>query len=105
MSLLAEKLAGVVFTCRGCGCGCDDNHACIDGRGRPCSWALLDIETPTGVCSTCAERNHWHPFALAAMGAATEQEAAQAVYLFARLAPDLCEREGGLLELLADEAA
>lgn len=34
--------------CRGC--GCTDSHACPDG----CSWVLLDIETPSGICSPCA---------------------------------------------------
>lgn len=33
------------MTCRGC--GCDDNHACID-RGVPCHWAA------PGLCSACA---------------------------------------------------
>jgi hypothetical protein len=35
-------------------CGCDDDHACITDDG-PCAWVLLDVETPTGVCSACAE--------------------------------------------------
>jgi len=46
-------------TCRGC--GCDDTHACIEG----CSWVLLDIDTPTGVCSVCAEAVGWDPRVLA----------------------------------------
>lgn len=33
------------MTCRGC--GCTDNHACID-RGVPCHWAA------PGLCSACA---------------------------------------------------
>jgi hypothetical protein len=45
-----------VITCRGC--DCDDNHACITGDG-PCHWVLLDIETPTGICSSCAELYGW----------------------------------------------
>lgn len=65
MSLLHDKLAeanidpravliGDVTTCNGC--GCDDNHACIDARGRPCSWFVLDIATATGLCTACAAR-------------------------------------------------
>ena len=41
-----------LITCRGC--GCDDDHACVDERGRPCAWVLLDLGSATGVCSTCA---------------------------------------------------
>lgn len=54
-------------TCRGC--GCDDDHACIDPATRePCSWALLDTEAASGICTTCAERAGWHPIALLAVG-------------------------------------
>ena len=52
-------------TCRGC--GCDDDHACLTSDG-PCSWVLLDISQPTGVCSVCAEDLGWHPRALATVG-------------------------------------
>ena len=52
-------------TCRGC--GCDDNHACVTAAG-PCAWVLLDVETPTGVCSACAEMFRWHPALLATIG-------------------------------------
>lgn len=38
--------------CRGC--GCTDDRACIS-FGEPCTWVLLDIATPTGFCSFCAE--------------------------------------------------
>jgi hypothetical protein len=38
--------------CRGC--GCTDSHACVTAAG-PCCWVLLDIETPSGVCSACAQ--------------------------------------------------
>jgi hypothetical protein len=71
MSLLADKLAeahaaargvmiGDVIVCRSC--GCTDNDACIDRLGRPCSWVLLDIDRPNGICSACAERAGWHRF-------------------------------------------
>lgn len=49
-------------TCRGC--GCTDSHACPGG----CSWVLLDLPTPTGVCSACAEDLGWEPMALAMVG-------------------------------------
>jgi len=65
MSLLYDKLAeadtdartlliGDVCSCREC--GCDDNHACVDARGKSCAWFLLDILTPTGICTFCATR-------------------------------------------------
>jgi hypothetical protein len=39
--------------CRGC--GCSDLRACPGG----CSWVMLDIETPSGFCSECAEYVEW----------------------------------------------
>jgi hypothetical protein len=41
--------------CRGC--GCNDNRACPGG----CAWVLLDIDTPSGICSTCAADMEWRP--------------------------------------------
>jgi hypothetical protein len=41
--------------CRGC--GCNDLAACAGG----CSWVLLDVATPTGVCSQCAKEWEWNP--------------------------------------------
>lgn len=32
------------------GCGCDDQHACADVDGTPCSWAA------EGLCSACVHR-------------------------------------------------
>ena len=58
--------AGALIVCRGC--SCDDNHACIDARGQPCSWVLLDVDTPTGVCSSCAEELDWDYEALQLVG-------------------------------------
>ena len=69
MTLIIGHAKSAVI-CRAC--GCDDNHACVDARGRPCSWVLLDLDAPTGVCSACANRMHWHPIGLAAMGRAGE---------------------------------
>jgi hypothetical protein len=56
-------LLGEARTCRGC--GCDDNHACVTDAG-PCSWALLDVDDDTGICSACAEILQWDPQLLAA---------------------------------------
>jgi len=39
--------------CRGC--GCTDLHACPGG----CSWALLDLYQPSGICSQCADEMDW----------------------------------------------
>lgn len=44
--------------CRGC--GCTDDRACIS-FGEACTWVLVDIATPTGFCSFCAEDCEWDP--------------------------------------------
>jgi hypothetical protein len=44
---------GIIYFCRYC--GCDDLNACVDENGHPCAWVLLDVETPSGICSACAE--------------------------------------------------
>lgn len=54
--------------CRGC--GCTDSAACVGG----CSWTLMDIETPTGVCSQCAEALDWNWRAFITLG--DEEDAA-----------------------------
>lgn len=48
--------------CRGC--GCTDSRACITDAG-PCSWALVDVETATGICSACAAEMDWDPAMMA----------------------------------------
>lgn len=53
MHLIGERI------CRGC--GCTDGRACPGG----CAWVLLDVRTPTGVCSECAEEMEWEPEVLA----------------------------------------
>ena len=64
MLIIGDRPEGL-RTCRGC--GCDDNHACITEDG-PCAWVLLDIGSPTGVCSACAEAVQWDPRHLACYG-------------------------------------
>lgn len=34
-------------------CGCTDSNACVTTEG-PCCWVLMDVDTPTGICSACA---------------------------------------------------
>lgn len=53
-------------TCRGC--GCTDTRACIGG----CSWVLIDVRFPTGICSACAQVLEWDPQALAEVGLGEE---------------------------------
>ena len=36
------------------GCGCDDNHACVDELGTPCHW-IARVED-RGICSECGRR-------------------------------------------------
>lgn len=46
---------GGPIVCRGC--GRDDRHACIDpATGESCSWFLIDLAYPDGICSACAKR-------------------------------------------------
>jgi hypothetical protein len=52
-------------TCRGC--GCTDSNACVV-NGIACSWILLDVHTPTGVCTVCALDLDYDPAALATIG-------------------------------------
>lgn len=42
-----------IFTC--IGCGCDDEHACINENKTPCHWLKFDVRKKIGVCSECAE--------------------------------------------------
>jgi hypothetical protein len=68
-------LETLMRTCRAC--GCDDDHACAGDAtfgAPPCYWVLLDIETPTGVCSTCAAELAWHPIVLLNIGREDEPE-------------------------------
>lgn len=57
MTIIGER------TCRGC--GCTDRHACPGG----CSWVLLDIDGPSGICSQCADYFEWQPVILHNVGA------------------------------------
>lgn len=68
-----------VRLCRGC--GCDDDHACITEHG-PCAWVLLDIDTPTGICSACAVEMGFDPQILgAALCPAVAEALARAGFL------------------------
>jgi len=33
------------------GCGCDDEHACVDGFDEPCGWVEVDRNLGIGICS------------------------------------------------------
>jgi hypothetical protein len=78
-----DQRAAALRLCRGC--GCDDDHACMTPDG-PCSWTLLDAGTPTGVCSSCAQRVDFHPLALVSIGR-DEDEEIETILAFAELAP------------------
>lgn len=58
----SPDISSRIRTCR-C-CGCTDLRACPGG----CSWVLIDIETPTGVCSQCAVELEWSPADLLNVG-------------------------------------
>ncbi|MBP2858656.1 hypothetical protein J8657_13700 [Dickeya oryzae] len=43
------------------GCGCDDNHACVDEFHDVCGWLAVDRNKKLGVCSFCSEHlERWH---------------------------------------------
>lgn len=46
-SIAIGPLRNAVARC--IGCGCDDNHACVDG----CYWVRVDRSIGFGVCSQC----------------------------------------------------
>ncbi len=35
------------------GCGCTDNHACVNEWHEPCHWLKVDHRAGLGVCSAC----------------------------------------------------
>lgn len=37
------------------GCGCDDEHACLDAFDEPCFWLIVDRQARLGVCSQCPQ--------------------------------------------------
>lgn len=37
------------------GCGCDDDHACIDWLELPCTWVRIDRTAGVGLCSECLD--------------------------------------------------
>lgn len=71
MKIFGVTKANVLRTCRGC--GCDDNNACETGDG-PCAWVLLDIDTPSGICSACADEFGWRPTLMINVGREEEPE-------------------------------
>jgi hypothetical protein len=48
-----RRYAGPPPPCQCIGCGCDDNHACPDLLGDPCSWLVQSETGRLGVCSRC----------------------------------------------------
>lgn len=71
--------------CRTCrGCGCTDARACLGG----CAWYLLDVGTPSGVCSVCAVQLQLHPVLLDTVGTDAMDDVGQSI--FAHLA---CARD------------
>jgi hypothetical protein len=36
------------------GCGCDERHACVEGRREPCRWLEVSPSGAAGICSACA---------------------------------------------------
>lgn len=57
--MMPDRRATMKRICRGC--GCTDDHACITDDGEACSWVLLDIMSPSGICSFCADEYEWNP--------------------------------------------
>lgn len=60
--------------CRGC--GCTEHNACTvttPAGPQGCSWVLLDMDTPTGICSACAIMTGWDQGAMIALGFAAPE--------------------------------
>lgn len=58
-------------------CGCTEDEACVvglgsDGKPIGCSWVLLDVRAPTGICSACAVKLRWSSRAMGAIGTSDE---------------------------------
>lgn len=52
----AVKKKLIVCVC--IGCGCDDQHACLDLFDTPCHWLRRDKRRHVGVCSNCTSYFH-----------------------------------------------
>lgn len=37
------------------GCGCDDDHPCVDAFEEACCWVEIDRTEGVGVCSCCPD--------------------------------------------------
>lgn len=37
------------------GCGCDEQHACVDRDGRGCRWVEISPSGAAGICSECED--------------------------------------------------
>lgn len=71
MTATARVLVAPVPQLRTCrGCGCTDLRACPGG----CAWVLLDIDAPSGICSTCAEAFEWDALQMANEGWYRDEE-------------------------------
>lgn len=56
-------------------CGCTEHNACTvrtPAGLAGCSWVLVDIDTPTGICSACAIKLRWDQQAFHFIGFADE---------------------------------
>jgi uncharacterized protein (DUF2384 family) len=42
------------------GCGCVDQHACVDVFGTACHWSAVNRERGVGICSQCSELTSGH---------------------------------------------
>ena len=43
-----------MLTAKCIGCGCTDDHACVE-NGQPCRWLRVNRVEGIGVCSSCPE--------------------------------------------------
>ncbi|WP_219729122.1 hypothetical protein [Pectobacterium odoriferum] len=53
--LLINTIEKIVTIATCIGCGCTDNHACVNEYHEACHWLRVNRNTGLGVCSQCAE--------------------------------------------------
>ncbi len=52
--LKSREVEPATHVCTCMGCGCTDDHACVDEHGVACHWVKVDRAAGTGICSQCA---------------------------------------------------
>lgn len=73
--------------CRGC--GCTEQRACVvmtPAGPQGCAWFALDIETPSGVCSSCGIALRFNPVLIDTVGTDAMDDVSQSIFAHLRCA-------------------